>query len=364
MQSKIYLYEKFWTEHQTPIFSSDELSASVFTYSTGVKALKIQNSLGSATLLPFMGQMIWRCDFNGYEMAMKSIFDEPICAKEQFGETYGCFLMHCGLTAMGNPTEEDTHTPHGELPICKYDSAYLIYGKDEKGEYIGLSGVYTHKLCFELDYEFSPTVKLYKGATYLDIQVDFTNHKEVPLEYYYLCHINHRPVDGARLCYTADRKTIKVNHEVPDNYYNAQHAKETNEYLDRLDKDPSIMDEIGGEKQSYKPEIVFSAKYSKDENGNAYTMQLNPNGTATFVVHKPDQLPVGTRWIARTGDEDAMGMVLPATSEHMGRVYCQRNNQQRYLKRGEKVTYNMQTGYLDEKGAKAMLEKIEKLGYK
>ena len=56
-------------------------------------------------------------------------------------------------------------------------------------------------------------------------------------------------------------------------------------------------------------------------------------------------------------------MILPATAEHFGKLYCQRNNQQRYLKRGETVTYKMQTGYLDEAGAKEMLAKIKSMGF-
>ena len=363
MQSKIYLYENYFVEKEKSFFKSGELEASLFIYSTGVKAVKIKNSKGSATLLPFMGQMIWRCDFNGYEMTMKSPFVEPNPAKLTYQETYGCFLMHCGLTSMGNPTAEDTHLPHGELPVCKYNSAYLVYGNDEKGNYIGVSGVYNHMDCYNVNYEFSPLIKLYENQTYLDIEVNFTNKKDIPLEYYYLCHINHRPVNGAKLVYTADRKQIKVNHEVPENYFDVEGAKKTNEYLDMLDKDQSIMDDMGAPYQSYRPEIVFYCKYDCDENGKAYTMQVNPDGTATYVTHFPGELPYGTRWISRTEDEDTLGMVLPATSEHLGKLYCQRNNQQRYLKKGESVSYKMQTGFLDKDEAQKMQEKIKKLGY-
>jgi hypothetical protein len=311
-----------------------------------------------------MGQMIWRADFCGKELTMKSIYDQPANAKITYGETYGCFLMHCGLTAMGNPTAEDTHLPHGELPIAKYDSVYIVSGSDEKGDYVGVSGIYSTKSAFETNYEFSPLVKLYDGATYFDVEVSFTNKKDVPLEYYYLCHINHLPVDGARLSYTADRSKIKVNHEVPENYFNEQGAKATNDYLDRLDKDPSIMDNIGEEGQAYQPEIVFGiTSYKGDENGNAYTMQIYPDNTATFVMHKPEELPYGVRWIARTADEDAIGMVLPATAEHFGRLYCQRNNQQRYLKKGETVTYHIKTGLLDKDQTAKMQAKIKKMGF-
>lgn len=364
MSNKIYIYENFFTEREKTIFSCGNLSASLFIYDTGVKAVKIKNSKGSATILPYMGQMIWRADFNGKELAMKSIYDQPIQPKVAYGESYGCFLMHCGLTAMGNPTAEDTHAPHGELPFAKYQSVYIVSGKDENGEYVGISGVYTNKACYELNYDFSPMVKLYDNATYLDVEVKFTNNKDVPLEYYYLCHINHLPVDGSTLSYTADRSKIKVNHEVPDNYFNEKGAKATNDYLDKLDKDPSIMDKIGAEGQSYQPEIVFGImSYKGDENGNAYTMQIYPDKTATFVMHKPEELPYGVRWISRTKDEDAIGMVLPATAEHFGKLYCQKNNQQRYLKQGETVTYHIKTGLLDKDQTEKMQTKIKKMGF-
>ena len=59
-------------------------------------------------------------EFLGHNLVMKSIYDEPEVCRNFYGESYGVFLMHCGLTAMGNPTSEDTHTPHGELPIASY----------------------------------------------------------------------------------------------------------------------------------------------------------------------------------------------------------------------------------------------------
>lgn len=361
--NKLFLYEDFFTKDEKEIVSFGKLSASLFIYSTGVKAVRLKNDRGAIVMLPYMGQMIWRAAFDGYEMTMKTPFDEPIAAKETFEETYGCFLMHCGLTAMGNPTAEDDHKPHGELPICKYQTAFVVTGEDEQGKFIGLSGIYTNKSCYALNYEFSPLVKIYEGKTIIDVSVSFKNNKDVPLEYYYLCHINHRPVDGARLAYTADRSKIKVNHEVPDGYFSETDAAATNRYLDALDKNPAIMDEIGAEGQSYRPEIVFYCRYSAIENGNAYTMQYNEKGNSTFVIHRPEELPFGIRWISRTEDEDTLGMVLPATSEHLGKLYCQRNGQSKFLSKGETVNYHMVTGLLNDEEAKAMLAKINAAGY-
>lgn len=362
MESKIYLKENFFVEKETPVLQTGTLSASLFTYDTGVKAVRLQNEKGYLIMLPFMGQMIWRMNFLGKELTMKSIHDQPLPAKEVFGETYGCFMMHCGLSAMGNPTAADTHLPHGELPVAKYDEAYLVSGEDKEGKYIGLGGKFSFKRCFEHDYDFCPLVKLYEGETSIKISVTFTNHRILPLEYFYLCHVNHRPVDGAKLVYTADPKKIVVHHEVPDGYY-PEWAAKTNAYLNALDKDPSIMNEVGANGQFYAPEIVFNCTYTADEEGKAYTMQVNPDGMATYVVHRPDQLPFGVRWIARTGDEEAMGMVLPATAEHKGYLYCKEHGYEKYLPQNESVTYNIETGILTVEDAKKMQDKIKKMGF-
>jgi hypothetical protein len=188
---KTYLRDHFFTDRETTLVDAGELKATLFTYSTGVKAVRIVNAKGSATLLPFMGQAVWRCDFLGRELTMKSIYDEPQ-AGAAYGETYGFFIMHCGLTAMGNPTAADTHPGHGELPLARYERAWVETGADDKGPWIAVGGVYTHRRCFEANYTFRPTVRLRAGATALEIDVSFTNQKDLPLEYYYLCHVNHR----------------------------------------------------------------------------------------------------------------------------------------------------------------------------
>ncbi len=144
---KTFLREGFFTDKETTLVEAGELKATLFTYSTGVKAVRISNAKGSATVLPFDGQAVWRCDFLGRELTMKSIYDEPQrCSL--YGETYGFFVMHCGLTAMGNPTAEDTHPGHGELPLAHYEKAWVECGADAKGAWIAVGGVYAHRRCF------------------------------------------------------------------------------------------------------------------------------------------------------------------------------------------------------------------------
>ncbi len=356
MKGKINLFKEMFSRDEKILFESGSLSALTFKYSTGIEAVTLKNDKGYITVLPFMGQMIWDMEFLGHNMVMKSIYDEPEVCYNNYGESYGCFLMHCGLTAMGNPTAADTHLPHGELPIAKYKEAYIFTGEDEKGKFIAISGIYTHKRAFEINYEFSPECRLYEGSSVMEVTVNFTNNKDLPLEYFYLCHINYRPIDGSKLLYTAKHENIEAHHEVPEGY---PQEKETNEYLARLDKDPSIMDIIDRATQSYAPEIVFTCKYDADENGDAHTMQIMPDGYSCYVSHRPEELPLGIRWISRTQDEDALGMVLPATAQHMGYIYCKKHGQEKYLESGKTMTFHMKTGILSPEESDIIIKKIK-----
>ena len=345
MQGKIYLYPEMFSREERIIYATDALAVTAFQYSTGVEAITISNDKGYVTLLPFMGQMIWDMAFLEHNLVMRSIHEEPENCLYSYAESYGCFLMHCGLTAMGNPQNEDDHPPHGELPIARYKQAYLLFGNDEKGEYVSLGGVYTRKRAFDVHYDFTPECRLYAASSTIDMTATFTNHKDIPLEYYYLCHINYLPVDGAKLFYTAKHENITVHEEVPDRYPEPQKSA-TLAYIQKLKKDPSVMDNVDKKTQSYAPEIVFTCRYDADAQGEAHTMQLLPDGYACFVTHHPDELPFGIRWIARTEDEDALGMVLPATAEHKGRTYCRNKGMDRYLPSGESISLHIKTGIL------------------
>ena len=343
---KINLSNIIFTDKPALIAEDGEFKAVGFRYSTGVEALKVSNRRGSFTILPWMGQMIWRCDFDGRELAMKSMYDEPKDCKACFNESYGCFMMHCGLTAMGNPTAEDTHVGHAELPIARYQEAYLEFGKDRTGEYVAVGGTYRHDMCFTYNYAFSPRVVLRKGAAKIEISATVKNLKDIPLEYYYLCHVNHRPVNGSKIVESPLAKKPIINHEVPAGYYKPW-GDATNMFLDALDKDYKLQSTVGVKGESYRPEIVNCYFHKPDAKGWAIVKQVYPKKAGgVFVKYRPSELPYATRWIARTKDEDAMGMCLPATAEHKGRLFCQAHKEQKYLAPGKTFSVHIETGIL------------------
>ncbi len=122
IMTRIHLQEAVFTEKENVLVESGELSASVFRYDTGVCGLRLKNSRGELVLLPFQGQQIWRCEFEGRNLTMKSMFTQPVSTTD-FLATYGAFFVHCGVTAMGVPSPDDSHPLHGELPNAAYQQA-------------------------------------------------------------------------------------------------------------------------------------------------------------------------------------------------------------------------------------------------
>ena len=290
------------------------MTATAFRYPTGVAGLRIANPAGHITALPFQGQQIWDATFLGRDLGMRSSFDMPVDT-EIFHRTYGGFFLHCGATAMGaGPT--DTHPPHGELPNARYLEAELVAGEDEAGPYLELGGRYRHIVAFAHSYVAAPGNRLHADATAVDVTMRVTNRKSTPMELMYLAHVNFRPVDGARLLDTVPDgpASIRVRASLPPT------LTPSPEYLALVERartkpeahrfmDPAVR---------IDPELVFSMDCRPDADGFAHSLQMLPDGSADFVSHRPDELDHGIRWIARNGDQDALGLMLPATAESDG----------------------------------------------
>lgn len=357
MENKIYLQKSFFGEKEKWIAENGDLKVSTFVYDSGVAAVRIANRRGYIIVLPFKGQQVWRAVFDQHELIMRNLFEEPEATNE-FLKTYGGFMIHCGLTAMGNPTPEDTHVIHGELPCAPYQKAFLLCGEDEGGRYVTVTGEYTFKIGFENAYSFRPACKLYEDGTIIHMTVNFENLRNFPMEYLYLCHINFRPIDGSKLVYSAKKENVYTHVLVPDNMAPEDKAK-LEAYFEMLRNDVTCHEDVGTEGQFYQPEIVFTVRYEQDEDGRGYCMQRLPDGYAHFVSHRPSQLPYGLRWISRMGEEDAMGMLLPATAEHNGYLDCKAKGYVRYLPAKDSVRFDFEAGLLCPECAQKVADKIE-----
>ncbi len=315
MQTHIPITPAQFAVDERPLAATGVLSASGFTFASGVAAVRLCSDQGEIVVLPFQGQQIWSVAFQGRNLTMKSMFAQPYPTRD-FLHTFGGFLQHCGVTAVGGPGPGDTHPIHGELPNAPYASAYLVTGEDEEGAYIGIGGAYQYTVAFGDNYTAQPLVKLYAGRTIFTVDFNVTNHKHTPMEVFYLAHVNFRPVDHGRLVYSAKRTAqhVRVRSSIPS------HIKPGPGYrafIEGLGKEPS-RHEILSPDLPFDPEVVFFIDYLADADGWAHSMQVHPDGSADYIRHRLDQLPKATRWISRTPDQDAIALVETGTSEPEG----------------------------------------------
>ncbi len=355
MPTTIFLQEAMFGPNERTLVEADTLEASIFRYESGVAAVRLSNELGELVLLPFQGQQIWSASFRGRNITMRSMFDQPR-ATRNYLETYGGFLLHCGFTSMGVPAAGDTHPLHGELPNAPYDRAFLVIGRDERGSYIGLGGSYQHTVAFSFNYRAEPLVKLYAGSSLFTIDLAITNLKRTPMEYLYMAHANFRPVDNGRLVYSAQctPATVRVRTSIPSHVRpGPQYAAFLGELSEHPERHNVLKPGL-----AFDPEVVFFIDYAADGDGWAHTMQVHPDGSADYISHRPAELDKGVRWICRTPDQDALGMVLPSTAEPEGFSAEKAKGNVKLLGPGETYSCAMVAGVLTVDEARAMENKI------
>ena len=357
---KLTLKREFFKSTPYELLSHKGMRVTAFKYSTGIEALKVENDKGFFVILPFRGQQIWEAEFAGRNLKMKTMMEEPRL-EDEFLKTYGGFLYHCGISAFGAPQADDNHPHHGETPNINYDNAYIVCDEDDKGAYITVGGVLDYNISFVRRYLFNPECRLYQGETVMDITVNLKNMRATPMEYMYLSHINFIPMDGAELIYSAKRdaehvRLCRFSPDLPEGKREKMAA-----YMDALEENPAVQDKVGAEGQIYEPELCFIVKYETDDSGYAYTMQYKKGEGAHFVAHPAKVLPVGVRWISRTGNEDAMGMILPATDEHLGYMNAKRKGTIKSLEANGELSFTFKAGYIDEETAQKYIKKVEEI---
>lgn len=353
---RIALAPEHFSEKEKPLARFEELSASTFRYASGVCALRISNDLGQIIVLPFQGQQIWNAEFLGRTLTMRSMFPEPKPTTDYL-KNYGAFLIHCGVTAMGGPGVSDTHRLHGELPNAPFQTAELLVGRSGGRAVMALTGSYQYTVAFSHNYVARPKVTMMAGSSRLAVDLTVTNLKHAPQELMYLAHINFRPVDGGKLIdgVPDDVDHIAVRADLPPQFVPSDDYKRLLETVAGSPASHRVMPS----QQRIDPELVLILRYAAGKGGWAHSMQLHPDGSADLVSHRPGELPFGVRWISRNVDQDAMGLVLPATAEVSGYTAEKAKGNVRTLPPGGEFHCSYVCGALGPADADAMRSEIE-----
>lgn len=353
--TRLLLQPDMFAANERPLVEHGAWQASAFRFRSGVAGLRIGDGAREVVFLPYQGQQIWSARLGGRDLGMLSMFDEPQPTQD-FLLTYGAFLIHCGMTAMGSPGPTDTHPPHGELPNAPFQEAWLEFGYENGSATISVSGSYRYTLGFNTNYVAIPTAGLAEGTDRIDVSLSVRNLKRTPMELMYLAHINFRPIDGGVLHQSAlaDAAHQRIRRSIPAHVTTAPGFREL---IDALARTPALHHTLNAN-TPYDPEVVFTIDYLADGNGWATSLQRLPDGSADYVRHRPAELSHGVRWISRTPDQDCLGLVLPATAETEGLMAERAKGNVRSLGGGDTFSCRYEIGVYDRAIADAAVAAI------
>lgn len=354
---KVHFNKFFFRDRPFELLREGKLSAVTFRYETDVAGLKISNGHLNMVILPYMGQQIWFLEYEGKALTQKSIFDMPQNTT-RFGDNYGGFLLHCGLTNINCAEEGENYPLHGELPFADYQSTYTGIGEDSKGKYLAVGGTYVYRNSQEYFWAYSPELRLYEGTSVAEMHIDIHNRRHSKLDYMFMCHMNWRAVERAHIVYSVkkDREHIKPDPIIPEG--NSAYAMKMRNFAAKLMEDPTIMDVLDSENQCCDPELCINMTYEADEMGWGHALQVMPEGDACYVGFRTKELPYALRWLCRTADEDGIGIALPTTGTNRSTRYQKEHGLYNTLDAGAHETIRFDFGYLNKEETLKMSEHI------
>lgn len=356
MSVSIDLGSVAFTGRETQLARAGDLSITAFRYRSGVAGLRLIGRRGEIVVLPYHGQQIWDAHFDGRRLTMQSIFDEPLPYVE-YTRNYGGYLVHCGLSGLGAPSTNDRHPVHGDLPHAAYDQAQVNVGRDESGYFAEVSGCYHHRDAFNANYEFTPALLFRENSARLEMRIHIRNLRTKPLSYMYCGHINFRPIDGA--CIVDSVPDLPGRARVHQRSSEVSSWSENHRKLiEELTVDPRAHRDVG-KLPRIDPSVSLWLSPDACEDGWSHSMQLLSDGSADFVSFRPDEFDHSSRWMVRNGDEEALGLVLPATAEADGYTAELAKGNVRLLETKHDVTLTYSFGALDAGEAATMQQQIQ-----
>jgi hypothetical protein len=348
-----------FTARESLLARAGALSITTFQYRSGVSGLRLSGRRGEIIILPFHGQQVWDAHIDGRRLTMRSIFDEPLQYVE-YTRNYGGFLVHCGLSGLGAPRSEDRHPVHGDLPHAAYDQAHITIGQDESGYFADVSGCYHHRDAFSANYQFIPALRFRENSGRLEMRITIRNLRSKPLSYLYCGHINFRPIDGARILDsvpdTPSRARVHLRRSEIGTW-----SEDHQTLIEALSLNPGPHRDVG-RLPRIDPSVSLWLTPDAGEDGWSHAMQLLSDGSADFVSFRPGDFDHCSRWMVRNGDEEALGLVLPATAEADGFTAELAKGNVRWLAPQHEFTATYAFGALDHAEAASMQEQIELAG--
>lgn len=346
MNMKLWLTPNMFTASERLLLESDEIAIYTFTYESGVEALRIEIGRSEIVWLPFLGQQIWSWKLDGVEQKFEGFVAEPTYYASNFLENYGAFMLHCGITAMGNPSKQDSHLHHGELPLSRFREALVEVCE---GSYpLVLRGTYHHHIPFKATYDFSPSIHISGDGSSMHVQAKLYNKLATPLQYLYLNHLNFSKTNAKSL-------------EYANKDFSPQGVTIIGEAIANIQEDCTAFLDVS-KLDNIAPELVAIMK-NPPQYGKVCINRMHQKETAvTWMAVDTDSLDHTVAWLSHTPDRSACGFSLPATAGPRGLAEETRLGNVKTLEPGRTITFQFIFG-CDEKGDETkMNDAITRLG--
>lgn len=358
---KIMLQKEWFNLAKMSFLENDEFSIHLFRYSTGICAVEMKNSVGGIIVLPYNGQMVWDAWFHGESIRAQTLFGEPR-EVDNFQDSYGCYLMHCGPRRIGSDSAH-IYPLHGELPTARYDSAWILLGEDENGKYISISGSYEFHSEFNAragHYRAVPECRLYAGSGVLKVCMDVTNLSNYPMEYMYLFHVNNRARPNGRFVQSCkcSSDNLKLLRPEPHDDMPRESIALREELIHRIKEGAAVMKDA-----VYSPEFVV--KFSNlvlDELGFYHFMQIAPEGGADYTgIRENPVIRYFERWWTRTKDRSVLSLASPSTCRTNGYEIQKAEGNVLMVLPEETITGEIWVGHLNHEEAEELEQKLMRL---
>lgn len=320
-----------FAEKEHGMLESPTFSVSAFRYKSGVEALRIRAGRGELIWLPYLGQQVWDWSVDGKSLKFEGFVEEPSYGRN-FLQNYGGFLIHCGMSAMGNPGPHDTHLHHGELPVARFDEAWIETGQEDgREEGLSLRGHIHWKVPFVAEYHCTPSLRISADGLRLRAEVRLDNPTSHTMEYMYLSHIN--------FAFAGAEKILST---VP---FDSTHAIIREETLPGLSANPAQIKRID-KVAAYEPELVATLSH-KDMGMSASSILIHRDGTVRWVRQESPELDHHVVWITHNDDRGACGFHLPATAGPTGFESEKAQGNLKHLPAGGSAILRYDCGFAD-----------------
>lgn len=353
MSNKIQLRKFPYPDGSIGLIDDENFTAKIEVTDEGVHLLKIDSDRIKLQILPFQGQQIWSASIDGRDLTMKSLVTVPVPTTDYL-RNYGGFLVHCGATAMGGPSKEDTHPLHGELPNAPYNRAWIEQGVDDQGiEFLEVHGEYLHEVAMTCSYIAHPVIRLTQGSNLVDVSMSITNKAGRDMGLMYMAHVNFLPVDDSEISATHHLmpENFRVITDLPAHVREKARA-EFLEFLTRASNYPVLTLNIPAG-VDFDPELVAEVDYIGDEEGIGHTLIVHPDGKSDYLSQDVKTTPLGIRYMQRTPDHDCVG-TGPSTSGVTGLISESEKGNVLNLSPGEAFNTSFRFGALNIDETKAL----------